>query len=1299
MIGKLDHGERADVGVAVRVAVGETAQRERRQHAGEVALPHRRDLAGQRMRRLFEHRVGGIAAIGRGQRQLRRLRHRLDDAQAVEHGLAAAVVRQYGVGDRRRLAVAGAVGGDGEELIGAAGGAGEHRLRLLGADLAQPDLEVAAILRNVHGDVLDAARIVGCIPLHVEAGRTLGVVAQGGHRERGDRRIGIERIADDAAVDRRRVVEEHARLGGDGGARNRQVGTLHGVADEAALQVCGARLHRIGRRREQAVHAVTNHIARIRVDGLQQPGRDARLRIHARAHAQDEALAAAEIEIALEVGLVRGDVDVDVAQFQIAQPEAARIEIGIELGDDAHLPQSVFGRVVESHAVGQRRIGGQEARARVVQRAPRAAHADRGLRVRVLLRRLLQVLRQVQRLCADGVEFFVEQPLVAQVFEFGQAAREHVEIDEVRVLRRMAVEIGRVGKHRHRHLDLAALGVFAVLPVIVGQPGCRRIARVPGRIAVPLLHLCEETEDVGLGGVVLAALGEQDAGGERRVETDDLGIFADRRGFVLGTQQARGFQSAEPAGDPLRLVRGEHAEAARRRAIREDGSTQLLRMPGLVGDKLVARERRRRAEHIEAEGQRQRFHLADVIIGFVRQEFRRQSFGDLVEIADAAVEEALLLPVRAHRVELVAQAREIIGHPFGQTGIGQHVERHADESARSHIDGVARGQVVAVGVVRPVQARPGNIRARRPRGRRGPIGQGIAGGIHGRAVGLTADIGAEDDIGQAQAAQHVGAVAHFGRAQVEAHIGRIDIGQALQRHAVGAAVARAQLARAADADGDIGLDGALDQVTVGFGHARAIRVGDAHVVQTVRRRTQIEHRADVRRIQHLPARGFDLVYARSRELHQRPGLEACAVDVQRDPAMGVIARAALVGRYLCDRERQQVGAQRDRRAGVALAALHQDVVIPRLSARNQDLLIRRDRVAVCGIEGVAGRNVAVADIDLVGAGLGGRIQTHAQRLARSDADPVQARLAGRERGLQGTGDGEHRHLDLQRRAGSLAVVGLARRQIQTSGGIDDGALVHFVVQVRTHDDAPVAVAQRGQVRLERAGVAGMTGEIAIAVDLAQQLVAQVPGVVRGQVDGVGPMPIGGIVRVVGDGVLNLQLFAHGRVRRDDHVGHLEVGRRRRFDQNGLLRGGGVVQLLAELAHLAETARTPGPGRIGDDEDVIGALEIARRGHVQVGTVCKICIEPAAVADIAHIAVLIDIEETVLGQIHQVVPAPLVARGVATEVLDAVTHVEGLPREHRGRRRHRHHLQIGRRHQADRQCDRSDVVAFVLELEH
>ena len=101
------------------------------------------------------------------------------------------------------------------------------------------------------------------------------------------------------------------------------------------------------------------HLAGVRINRLQQPGGDAGLRVDPGAHAQDEALAARKVKVTLKVGFVCGHMDIDVAQLEVAQTQAAWIQVGIEFGDDAQLAHRPVAGVVKADAVRQRCVGRQ----------------------------------------------------------------------------------------------------------------------------------------------------------------------------------------------------------------------------------------------------------------------------------------------------------------------------------------------------------------------------------------------------------------------------------------------------------------------------------------------------------------------------------------------------------------------------------------------------------------------------------------------------------------------------------------------------------------------------------------------------------------------------------------------------------------------------------------------------------------------------------------------------------------------------------------------------------------------------
>ncbi|MCB1942332.1 MAG: hypothetical protein KDI53_09895, partial [Candidatus Accumulibacter sp.] len=59
--------------------------------------------------------------------------------------------------------------------------------------------------------------------------------------------------------------------------------------------------------------------------------------VDAGADAKNESSTAGEVEIALERADVRRNVDLQITDLEVAKTEAARVETGVELADDAHL--------------------------------------------------------------------------------------------------------------------------------------------------------------------------------------------------------------------------------------------------------------------------------------------------------------------------------------------------------------------------------------------------------------------------------------------------------------------------------------------------------------------------------------------------------------------------------------------------------------------------------------------------------------------------------------------------------------------------------------------------------------------------------------------------------------------------------------------------------------------------------------------------------------------------------------------------------------------------------------------------
>ena len=149
------------------------------------------------------------------------------------------------------------------------------------------------------------------------------------------------------------------------------------------------------------------------------------------------------------------------------------------------------------------------------------------------------------------------------------------------------------------------------------------------------------------------------------------------------------------------------------------------------------------------------------------------------------------------------------------------------------------------------------------------------------------------------------------------------------------------------------------------------------------------------------------------------------------------------------------------------------------------------------------------------------------------------------------------------------------------------------------------------------------------IDLAEQQVAQIPRVVAGQVERVGPAAVSRVDRGVGDGEGNLDLVADIARRGDHDMGDLQIGRRRGFDAHRLDGRCVVVVIEAELQHLAGVAIAPDPRRVGDNEDVVRPFQIARRCVAEAAAVSSRSAEAASVLDIAEVAILVQVEETVL----------------------------------------------------------------------
>ena len=282
-----------------------------------------------------------------------------------------------------------------------------------------------------------------------------------------------------------------------------------------------------------------------------------------------------------------------------------------------------------------------------------------------------------------------------------------------------------------------------------------------------------------------------------------------------------------------------------------------------------------------------------------------------------------------------------------------------------------------------------------------------------------------------------------------------------------------------------------------------------------------------------------------------------------------------------------------------------------------------------------------------------------------------------------------RHLDGDRIGGRLHVVGFVR------------TLEHLVEDVGPHDHAVLAGEQRRQHRDERRRrVTRAHGESAGVVHATEQRVAEVPRAVLREIDGVGPAALRREVAVVAHGPGERDLLVHLAHRRHRDDVDDEVGRRRQLDQERLRRRRLVVVFRIELEHAAAGRVDAGPGRIGDDEDVVRTGDPGRQPELSAGVVAGAGCERATVLDATEIAVGVRIEVLVGREIDVILPGRLRYRGRAgPAVLDAPCDVDHAADEKAFRNRDARHLEIRGIAQHDRQRAHGDVVALVAELLH
>ena len=87
-----------------------------------------------------------------------------------------------------------------------------------------------------------------------------------------------------------------------------------------------------------------DQLTRIRIDGLEQPGRGIRPHVDPCTGTQDESFVRRKVEIPLEAASTARDMDLDVTDLHVTQAEGTRIQVRIEFRDDPDFPNRCGGR-------------------------------------------------------------------------------------------------------------------------------------------------------------------------------------------------------------------------------------------------------------------------------------------------------------------------------------------------------------------------------------------------------------------------------------------------------------------------------------------------------------------------------------------------------------------------------------------------------------------------------------------------------------------------------------------------------------------------------------------------------------------------------------------------------------------------------------------------------------------------------------------------------------------------------------------------------------------------------------------
>ncbi len=345
--------------------------------------------------------------------------------------------------------------------------------------------------------------------------------------------------------------------------------------------------------RQQSPGRILDDLARERIDGLQQPGQRVGRQLDAGADAQYVALAPGEVEIVLERADAAGNVDLDVADLEVTETERARVVVGVELRDDANLADRRRGLrcVLELD-----RVGLGDARRHELVRAVAERPVQEGLAATAAA---VEERGEVRRLDVDevlvlGMGLVVGVPCEGKIPAVGPG---NVDVVRFIVRRRRGVEI-EVARRRRIETDIGRRLVRTDRILLDGLIRCR-LGRI---VAVPLLDLAEELQQIATGDDLLAGRAGQDASRQGRLQTDENRIVVNLRRLVDGPQQARLGQRGQVQFNPGHGIGGQILQRRRRRRVLQDVRAQGFGRLPLLRDIFVGRQRRRRAHDVEREG-------------------------------------------------------------------------------------------------------------------------------------------------------------------------------------------------------------------------------------------------------------------------------------------------------------------------------------------------------------------------------------------------------------------------------------------------------------------------------------------------------------------------------------------------------------------------------------------------------------------------------------------------------------------------------------------------------------------------